>query len=98
MTAMPRKKSPADRALGAAIRVARSERGYTQESFAAHAGIDRAYYGAIERGEFNITVQTLLRISTGLNVSPAELLARSLDDKPSPVVSRAAAEANGGDA
>lgn len=95
---MPRKKSPADRALGAAIRATRSERGYTQESFAAHSGIDRAYYGAIERGEFNITVQTLLRISTGLDVSAAELLARSRDDKPSPVVSRAAAEVKDGDA
>lgn len=95
---MPTKKSPANRALGRAIRALRKEQGYTQESFAMKADIDRGYYGAIERGEFNITVQTLLRISTGLNVSPAELLARSLDDKPSPVVSRAAAEANGGDA
>jgi transcriptional regulator with XRE-family HTH domain len=47
---MPPKKSAANIALGNAIRAARRERGYTQESFAAHADIDRSYYGAIERG------------------------------------------------
>jgi transcriptional regulator with XRE-family HTH domain len=80
------------------IRATRCQQGYTQERFAAHAGIDRGYYGAIERGKFNLTVHTLLRISAGLNVSPAELLAHSLDDKPSPVVNRTAAEVKDGDA
>lgn len=84
--------------LGAAIRAARKERGIAQESFAARVGLDRSYYGAVERGEFNITVQTLLRISAGLDVSAAELLAHSLDDKPSPVVNRIAAEVKDGDA
>ena len=91
-------KPKALRALGEVIRATRSEQGYTQERFAAHAGIDRSYYGAIERGKFNLTVHTLLRISAGLNVSPAELLARSLNDKPSPVVKRATVGAKDGDA
>jgi len=42
---MPAKSRPLS-ALGDAIRAARVERGYTQEAFAAGAGIDRAYYGA----------------------------------------------------
>jgi transcriptional regulator with XRE-family HTH domain len=54
--------------LGAAIRAARKERGFTQQDFAAHAGIDRSYFGAIERGEFNITIGTLATIAAGLCV------------------------------
>jgi transcriptional regulator with XRE-family HTH domain len=70
-------KSPPLFALGKAIRATRVERGYTQEAFAAHAHIDRSYYGAVERGKFNVTLQTLLRIAAGLNVTAAELLARA---------------------
>jgi transcriptional regulator with XRE-family HTH domain len=47
-------KSPQHK-LGEAIRASRNERGYSQEGFAAHAGMDRSYYGAIERGGFNFT-------------------------------------------
>jgi transcriptional regulator with XRE-family HTH domain len=63
--------------LGNAIRTTRLERGYTQESFAASAGIDRSYYGAVERGRFNVTIETLRRVSVGLGVSSADLLARA---------------------
>jgi transcriptional regulator with XRE-family HTH domain len=62
--------------LGAAIRAARKERGFTQEGFAAHAGIDRSYFGAIERGEFNITIGTLTTIAAGLHVPAWVLLKR----------------------
>ncbi|NIT59301.1 MAG: helix-turn-helix domain-containing protein [Aliifodinibius sp.] len=41
--------------LGGHIRQLRREKGYSQEGFAAAAGIDRSYMGAIERGERNIT-------------------------------------------
>jgi transcriptional regulator with XRE-family HTH domain len=60
---MPAEKSAATRALGHTIRSARSERGYAQETSAAHVGLDRSYYGAIERGEFNLTLATLLKIA-----------------------------------
>lgn len=74
---MPAKKSAAVQALAEAIRDARQERGFSQERFAAHVALDRSYYGAIERGEFNVTVQTLLRISGGLGVSASTLLKRA---------------------
>jgi transcriptional regulator with XRE-family HTH domain len=74
---MPPKKSAANIALGNAIRAARRERGYTQESFAAHADIDRSYYGAIERGEFNVTVDTLMTVAAGLDIMAAELFERA---------------------
>jgi transcriptional regulator with XRE-family HTH domain len=74
---MPAKKSAANQALARAIRAARAERGYSQESFATGAGIDRSYYGAIERGEFNVTLDTIVRIGNGLGTSLCDLLARA---------------------
>lgn len=70
---MPSKKSEANQALGGAIRAARKKAGYTQESFAAHAGLDRSYYSAIERGEFNLTVDTIAKIAAGLSLTTSEL-------------------------
>ncbi len=74
---MPAKKSAAVRALGEAIRAARRERGFAQEAFAAHVALDRSYYGAIERGEHNITVDTLLKITDGLSMRASMLLRRA---------------------
>jgi transcriptional regulator with XRE-family HTH domain len=74
---MPAKKSDANRALGDAIRALRSEQGQTQEAFAIRAGIDRSYYGALERGEFNMTVDTLMSVAQGLGVSVWEIWKRA---------------------
>ena len=74
---MPPKKSEANQALGSAIRAVRKQKGYTQETFALHAEIDRSYYGAIERGEFNVTVDTLISIAAGLGVPAASLFKRA---------------------
>jgi transcriptional regulator with XRE-family HTH domain len=74
---VPAKKSPANQALGKAIRTMRKQQAYTQESFALQAGIDRSYYGAIERGEFNVTVDTIMSIAAGLHLSAAELFTRA---------------------
>jgi XRE family transcriptional regulator, regulator of sulfur utilization len=74
---MPRKKSAANVALGVAARSLRVERGLPQESLAALAGIDRSYYGAIERGEFNVSLDTITKIAGALEVSAAALLAQA---------------------
>jgi transcriptional regulator with XRE-family HTH domain len=74
---MPAKKSTANQALGEAIRSVRRERGFAQETFAAHAGMDRSYYGAIERGEFNVSLDTLVKVAVGLETSPSRLLRRA---------------------
>jgi transcriptional regulator with XRE-family HTH domain len=74
---MPSKKSQANQALGSAVRSARSQRGYTQESFAAHVELARSNYGAIERGEFNVTLDTIVKVVTGLGITAAELLQRA---------------------
>jgi transcriptional regulator with XRE-family HTH domain len=74
---MPPKNSTTRILLGSTIRAVRKERGYTQESFAAKAEIDRSYYGAIERGEFNLTVNKVLQITDGLGLTAADLFERA---------------------
>jgi transcriptional regulator with XRE-family HTH domain len=74
---MPTKKSAAVQALGDAIQSVRRERGFSQEAFAARVGLDRSYFGAVERGEFNVTLATLLKITDGLGVRASELLCRA---------------------
>jgi transcriptional regulator with XRE-family HTH domain len=72
-----RTKSKANQALGQTIRTLRLERGYNQERLAQRAGLQRSNYGAIERGEFNVTVDTIVKIAGGLGISIAELFARA---------------------
>jgi len=66
---------PALVALGRAIRWQRGVIGLSQESLALEAGIDRSYLGGIERGEHNLALINLVRISRALRVSVAELCA-----------------------
>jgi transcriptional regulator with XRE-family HTH domain len=74
---MPPKKSASVQKLAKAIRSARVERGYAQEAFAKRAGVDRSYMGAIERGEFNVSLDTMVKIAKGLDMSVAALLKRA---------------------
>ena len=63
------------RKLGAAIREVRVERGLSQEALADAAGIDRSHMGKIERGERNVSVLNVARVSDALKVSVASLMA-----------------------
>lgn len=58
---MDRKK--ALRAVGARIRRLRESRGLSQEEAACLAGIDRSYYGRIERGRIDVSAVYLLKIA-----------------------------------
>ena len=60
--------------LGMAIRSARRQAGLSQEILAADAELDRSYMGGIERGEHNLTLMNLCRISEALQVAPSTLL------------------------
>jgi transcriptional regulator with XRE-family HTH domain len=55
------------------MRGRRSELGRSQEQVALDAGIDRAYYSGIERGEQNASYATLLSIADALCVRLWEL-------------------------
>ena len=61
--------------LGSRIRAFRTERGWSQEGFADRCGLDRTYIGGIERGERNLAVLNLLRITRTLGVTVGELFA-----------------------
>jgi transcriptional regulator with XRE-family HTH domain len=74
---MPAKKSVANQTLGEAIRSARKHGRYTQEGFTRRANLDRSYYGAIERGEFNLSVDTVLKIAAALEMTAGELFGRA---------------------
>lgn len=61
--------------VGHAIRVRRRELDLSQEAFADQIGMHRAYYSSIERGEKNVTLETLHRVCAGLGVTMADVLA-----------------------
>lgn len=60
--------------LGQAVRAARKTRGLSQEALADAAGIDRSHLGKIERGERNVTIMNIARVSAALNVSASDIL------------------------
>lgn len=61
--------------MGAAIRARRKLLGLSQEGLAITAGIERSNMGKIERGENNLSVLNLLRISDALDTKAADILA-----------------------
>ena len=61
--------------LGSKIRELRLKKGFSQESFADHCGLHRTYMGGIERGERNLTMQTVFTVANGLGLTMSELLA-----------------------
>ena len=61
------------RELGTRIRSRRKHIGLTQEALALAAGVDRSYYGAVERGERNITFTVLCRLCLALRSDLAAL-------------------------
>lgn len=62
------------RVLGANLRAHREERGLSQEAFADELGVHRTYWGALERGERNLTLKSVERLAARLSVPPTDLL------------------------
>ncbi len=60
--------------VGDVIRRRRKRLGYSQEAFADCIHMHRAYYGALERGEKNLQLSTLERVSAGLRVPLWEVI------------------------
>jgi transcriptional regulator with XRE-family HTH domain len=60
--------------IGKLIRKARKAKGYSQEAFAAEAGLGRTYMGRVERGEQNISIQNLIQIAITLKVELSDIL------------------------
>ena len=60
-------------AFGEAVRRLRADRGFSQEEFAAHAGISRTYMSEIERGVTNVSLDTIDRVGRGLRLTLSRL-------------------------
>ncbi|MGN6557532.1 MAG: helix-turn-helix domain-containing protein [Solirubrobacterales bacterium] len=64
-------------AFGTAIKELREERGLSQEAAALACGIDRSYFGKLERADKVPTLTTVWKIADALETRPSELLART---------------------
>lgn len=62
------------RRVGRNLRAYREAKGLSQEAFADTVGVHRTYMGGLERGERNLTLRSLERLSSTLGLDPLELL------------------------
>ncbi|CAN7639578.1 helix-turn-helix transcriptional regulator [Ensifer adhaerens] len=59
------------------LRLARQERGLSQEELAHLADIDRTYVSSLERCVYSPSIEVLDRLAKALNVEAADLIKRS---------------------
>lgn len=59
--------------FGQEIRRHRIKANFSQEKLAELSGLHRTYVGAVERGERNISLQNIKRITDALNIEVAKL-------------------------
>lgn len=82
--------SPTARVLfGRRVRELRKAKGYSQEGFAAVSGLDRSYYGRVERGEQNVSLDNIAAIARALGEPIKELFPSS---EPPPVREKTSGE------
>lgn len=62
-------KTPITVSFGNKIRELRKSRGLSQESLADLAELDRSYIGGVERGDRNISLNNIQKLSIALNVN-----------------------------
>lgn len=66
-------KSELVKRIGERIRRLRKEKSLSQEQLAELSGLHTNYVGQVERGEKNLTLETLEKMVLGLNISLEEL-------------------------
>lgn len=62
------------RVLGRNLRSFREAEGLSQEAFAERMGYHRTYWADIERGERNLSLQSVEKIAAKLEIEPVLLL------------------------
>jgi transcriptional regulator with XRE-family HTH domain len=67
-------KDPMLAQLGRYLRSVREKRGWSQEELAFECGLHRTYIGSVERGEYNVTLLTLSRITDKLGITLADAI------------------------
>lgn len=74
---MQHMETPTPRAnivFGQRLRAVRKDRGWTLRVLAAKAGVHWTYLGQVERGERNVSLLTILRLSKALGIDAGVLL------------------------
>ena len=61
------------KAIGTRLKQLRKEAKLTQEDLADAASLNSNYYGRIERGEINVTIETLMSIADALKMNMNEI-------------------------
>ena len=56
------------------VRELREKRKWSQEDLAHESGLARSFTGAIERGEKDLRMSTLIKLANTFNISLAQLL------------------------
>jgi len=73
--------------FGLVVKAWRSRRGFSQEELAGRAGLHRTYVSDVERGSRNVSLASIDRLASALEVSVAQLFS-NLDPaagEPSPI-------------
>ncbi|MFB5269117.1 helix-turn-helix domain-containing protein [Paenibacillus enshidis] len=60
-------------AVGNRIRALRKQRGWTQEQLAEKANLHYSYLSSMERGERNVTIESLEKIILALEINPMQI-------------------------
>lgn len=72
------KREDIRRAFGMTVRTLRKRLGIAQEALAYDSGVDRAHMGALERGEWTPTLETIFKLLPHLKVNFVEFAAEFL--------------------
>jgi transcriptional regulator with XRE-family HTH domain len=59
--------------FGCRVRELRHQKNLSQEELAEHAGIDRTYVGGVERGERNLSLLNIKKLSDALGINVKDL-------------------------
>jgi len=65
--------TPTRKRFGEQVRRLRKAAGLSQEELGFRAGIHRTYIGAVERGEQNISVDSIHKLAKALKIQPSRL-------------------------
>lgn len=74
-----KKKGGLNQRVGRNVRAHRQRLGLSQQEFAHRLSFDRTYVGGVERGERNITLDTLEALARMLDIDPLDLLRPASD-------------------
>lgn len=70
-----RRKTPLTRQFGSRVRKYRLALDWSQEDLAEASGLHWTYVGQVERGERNVSLVNIVRLSTALSVDAGILMA-----------------------